>query len=74
MIQPRPKMKSAMKLIFMKTRGSSLVVQYLERMILMPIQVAAVAEPKIIRKVAPFPPFPREIMSTPPKFMNTPRV
>ena len=73
-IHPAPKMKSAKKLIFMKTTESILLVQYLERMILLPMQVAAIKDPIIITMVAPLLPLVRDTMSTPPKFIKTPKV
>eukprot|EP00344_Euplotes_crassus_P002689 CAMPEP_0197000484 /NCGR_PEP_ID=MMETSP1380-20130617/5412_1 /TAXON_ID=5936 /ORGANISM="Euplotes crassus, Strain CT5" /LENGTH=166 /DNA_ID=CAMNT_0042417791 /DNA_START=32 /DNA_END=529 /DNA_ORIENTATION=- len=73
-IQAIPKMNSAIKLAMMNTRDSNLSVQYLDRIILIPSHDEAMTDPMTIVKVTPPPDWHNEIMSTPPRFMKTPKV
>lgn len=73
-IQVTPKMNSAMKLIFINTIASSLLVQYREKMTLIPNSQVAMEDPAIMRGVTLPTPCPTEIMSTPPMLIRTPIV
>ena len=73
-IQASPKKKSAIKFIIMKMLESMRVTEYIERMILSPTSDPAINDHTTIKGVTPSLPCPRDIVSTPPKFINAPTI